>query len=216
MFDNRLRHWIDPPLARAATACRNVGIGADQVTWIGFGLGMVAAAAVASGHMTVALCFIVLNRLSDGLDGAIARQVGATDRGAFLDISLDFVFYAAIPLAFAFADPGHNALPAACLLAAIVANGGAFLAFSLLAAKRGMTTQAQGQKSIYYVAGLAEGGETIAAFSLACIFPEAFPIIASLFAALTAVSAGARIIAGWRGFEAEQTDQNADRHRSML
>lgn len=60
---------------------------------------------------------IFLSRLCDALDGAVARQGQPTDAGGFLDITLDFLFYASIPLAFAVADPGANALAAAVLLA---------------------------------------------------------------------------------------------------
>ena len=55
----------------------------------------------------------------------MARLTAPTDRGAFLDITLDFLFYASIPLAFAVADPAANALPAAVLLAAFIGTGSA-------------------------------------------------------------------------------------------
>jgi phosphatidylglycerophosphate synthase len=50
----------------------------------------------------------VLNRLFDGLDGALARRRGLTDAGGFLDISLDFLFYALVPFGFMLADPAAN------------------------------------------------------------------------------------------------------------
>src|SRR5205814_610363 len=112
------------------------------------------------------------NRLADGLDGPVARLTGATDRGAFLDIALDFLVYAAVPLAFAWRAPA-NALPAAFLLASFVANGSAFLAFSTIAARRGLTSESQGKKSIYYLAGLAEGFETIVFMVAVCLHPQA-------------------------------------------
>src|SRR5712691_10771804 len=57
------------------------------------------------------------------------------------------------------------------LLASFVANGSAFLAFSTIAEKRGIVTTRQGQKSIYYLAGIAEGFETIAFMIAFCLFP---------------------------------------------
>ena len=113
---------------------------------------------------------------------AVARIMGPTDRGGFLDITLDFAFYAAVPLAFAVYDPGSNALAASALLAAFLVNGSVFLAYAATAAKRGLTTTAQGHKSIYYVAGLAEGAETIVVFIACCLWPVAFPVIAYGFA----------------------------------
>lgn len=165
---------------------------------IGFAFGLAAAGAVAGGQYLVGLLLLLLNRLADGLDGAIARATVKTDRGGFLDITLDFVVYAAFPLAFALSNPASNALAACILLTGYIANGSAFLAFSIMAERRGIQATRQGQKSIYYLAGLAEGAETIAFMVLACIFPEHFPLLAIAFAIMCIVSAMARLFLGWR------------------
>ncbi|MFM6999566.1 MAG: CDP-alcohol phosphatidyltransferase family protein [Limnohabitans sp.] len=78
------------------------------------------------------MALLLASRLLDGLDGSVARLTQPTDAGGFLDIALDFVFYAAIPLAFAVAQPATNALPAA-LLASFIGTGSSFLAFAALA-----------------------------------------------------------------------------------
>jgi phosphatidylglycerophosphate synthase len=200
MFDTQLRPWIDPPLNRAARWTVGRGITADQLTWAGFAMGLLAAVAIAFGAFGWALLLVAINRIADGLDGAVARINGATDRGGFLDITLDFAFYAAVPLAFAVYDPAHNALPACALLAGFLINGSAFLAYAIVAAKRGLTTTAQGHKSIYYLAGLAEGAETIAVFIACCLWPSAFSGIAYSFAVVCATSGGARLSIGWRAF----------------
>lgn len=198
MFDSAIRRRIDRPLDRAGAWIARRGIGADQVTLAGFAVGLLAAVSIAAGHPGIGLLLVLLNRLADGLDGAVARATRKTDRGGFLDIALDFIFYAAIPTAFAVLDPPRNALPAACLMAGFLANGGAFFAFALMAERRGIGTTAQGEKSLYYVAGLAEGGETILAFILFCLLPDGFPPLAYGFAAICGVSAGGRLLLGWR------------------
>ena len=198
MLDAVARPLVDAVLDPAGRWLAHRGIAADHVTAAGFVLGLAAAAAIALGHAMIGLCLIAFNRLGDGLDGAIARATRPTDRGAFLDIALDFVFYAAIPLAFAIHDPDRNALAAAVLIASFLVNGAAFLAFAAIAAKRGMTTSAQGAKSIYYIAGLAEGTETIAAFTVFCLWPAGFAWCAYAFAAICGVSASARLIIGWK------------------
>jgi phosphatidylglycerophosphate synthase len=198
MLDARLRRLIDPPLDAMAARLVGSGITADQVTIAGFLVGIAGAAALALSHPLVGAALIAVNRLADGLDGAVARRTVKTDRGGFLDIALDLAFYAAVPLAFAVADPTGNALAAATLLAAFLVNAAAFLAFAVMAERRRMVTTAQGEKSLYYLAGLAEGGETIAVFMAMCLFPAAFPGLAYAFAALCAVSGGARIGLGWR------------------
>lgn len=194
MFDSLLRRVIDPPLNAAGRRLARLGVSADAVTVGGFFCGLGAALAIAFRHYEAGLALLALNRLADGLDGAIARATAKTDLGGYLDIVLDFIFYGAIPLAFALADPAANGLAAATLLASFYANGAAFLAFSAIAARHGLETEAQGLKSLYYVGGLAEGTETIAVFVAFCLWPAAFPVVAYVFAALCFLSAGARIL----------------------
>lgn len=198
MFDARIRPLIDGPLNAAGRWLSGRGIEADHVTLAGFALGIAGAVAIASGAFAIAFVLILCNRVFDGLDGAVARATRKTDRGAFLDIALDFGFYAAVPLAFGIADPAQNALAAAFLLASFLVNGAAFLAFALMAAKRHLTTSAQGVKSLYYMAGAAEGAETILVFLTACAWPAAFRWLALLFSGLCFLSAIARLILGWR------------------
>jgi phosphatidylglycerophosphate synthase len=198
MLDARLRSLIDPPLDAIGRKLARAGIGADAVTLCGLGLGLGAALAIAAQADFTALLLIGLSRLADGLDGAVARATKPSDRGGFLDITADFAFYGAIPLAFAFRDPAANALPAAALLFAFLLNGAAFLAFAALAAKRGLETRTQGAKSLYYLSGLMEGGETILFFLLMAAFPAFFAPLAWLFAGLTLVSGIARLIQGWK------------------
>ena len=203
MIDANIRRLIDPPLARAGRLLAAAGIGADAVTIGGCLLGLAAALAVSAGRFYVALALLIASRLADGLDGAIARATRPTDRGALLDIALDFLVYAAVPLGFAAWSPNANAFAAAFLLASFVANGSAFLAFSIMAEKRGITTTRQGRKSIYYLAGIAEGFETIAFMIAVCLFPSAFPVLAIIFATLCWISAVSRLVLGWKLLTAE-------------
>ncbi|OOY04125.1 CDP-alcohol phosphatidyltransferase family protein [Thioclava sp. F28-4] len=190
------RAMMQPP----AEALAARGIRADQVTVAGFALGLLAIPALTFHAYWLALALIFINRIADGLDGAIARIKGPTDRGAFLDIALDFLFYALIPVGFALADPARNALAATILIAAFVGTGSSFLAFASIAAKRGMSTDAYPTKGIYYLGGLTEGAETILFFAAICLFPQAFPILAGLFAAACFVTTVTRWLMGWRAF----------------
>ena len=203
MIDANIRRLIDPLLARAGRLLAAAGIGADAVTIGGCLLGLAAALAVSAGRFYLALTLLIASRLADGLDGAIARATRPTDRGAILDIALDFLVYAAVPLGFAAWSPNANAFAAAFLLASFVANGSAFLAFSIMAEKRGITTTRQGRKSIYYLAGIAEGFETIAFMIAFCLFPSAFPVLAIIFCTLCWISAVSRLVLGWQLLTAE-------------
>ncbi|WP_108660863.1 CDP-alcohol phosphatidyltransferase family protein [Acuticoccus kandeliae] len=198
MFDTRLRPLIDPPLDRMAARLVPLGISADAMTVAGLLAGLLAAGWVVLGWFWLALAGLLANRLADGLDGAIARRTRTTDLGAYADIVFDFIFYGAIPLAFALHDPARNALAASVLLASFYANGATFLGFAALAAKRGLSTDLQGKKGIYYLAGIAEGAETIAVFALMIVWPHAFATLAIAFALICFASAGARILAVWQ------------------
>jgi phosphatidylglycerophosphate synthase len=176
------------------------GVRADHLTLAGCLVGLAGAGAAALGLYGLALLGLVLNRLADGLDGAVARVTGPTDRGAFLDIALDFVFYAAFPLGFVLADPGANAVAGAVLITSFVLSGTSFLAFAVVAAKRGMQARDYPMKGIYYLGGLTEGAETIAVFAVFCLFPTQFAPIAYAFAAAAAVTGVTRYAAGWQAF----------------
>jgi phosphatidylglycerophosphate synthase len=196
--------YLYPPLARllrpAAAALGRIGVTADQITVAGFLIGLCALPLLAAGLFTAALLAILLNRAADGLDGAVARATAPTDRGAFLDIALDFFFYATVPLGFALTDPSRNALPAAVLITAFVGTGSSFLAFSVIAGKRGLQPDAYPTKGLFYLGGLTEGFETIAVFCLMALFPAAFPILALIFAAACLLTTATRWVAGWRSF----------------
>lgn len=198
MFDARLRLWIDPPLDRAGRWLAARGVSADVVTLAGLVAGLAAAAIVAAGGSTqLALLPLLLGRLADGLDGAVARATGKTDFGGYLDIFCDFIFYAAIPLAFVLRDPSANAVAGAFLVASFYVNAASFLGFAVMAEKRRMVTTAQGQKSLYYAAGLLEGSETIAFFALLCLVPSAFAPAAWVFGGLCLLTAVARVAAAY-------------------
>ena len=130
---------------------------ANQVTVFGFVVGLFAIPAIAFEAYLVGLALILLNRLADGLDGAVARRTVKTDRGGFLDITLDFIFYSSVPFAFALADPFENALAAAFLIFSFIGTGCSFLAYAIMAEKRGLSTDIRGQKSLYYLGGLTGG-----------------------------------------------------------
>jgi phosphatidylglycerophosphate synthase len=198
MLDRAALALIKPGLERAARVLVRAGIGADSVTLCGFVLGVGAALAIAGGAPLAGLALMLASRLMDGLDGAVARLTRPTDRGAFLDITLDFLFYASIPLAFALHDPPANALPAALLLAAFVGTGSSFLAFAVLAERRSLKSEDYPQKGIYYLGGLTEATETLACFVLMCLWPQHFALWAFGFAALCALTIAMRLLGGWR------------------
>ena len=200
MFDRQATALIKPAVNWLARRLAGVGVGANALTFVGFGLGVLAALLVVAQWFATAAVLVLMSRLFDALDGAVARQTAPTDRGGFLDITLDFLFYAAMPLAFALADPARNALPAAALLAAFMGTGASFLAFAVVAAQRGMASTAYPDKSFFFLGGLTEGGETLAFFVAMCLWPQHFALLAWVFCAACVLTIGTRIYWGWRAF----------------
>ena len=193
MLDPLLRRWIDPSLNRAGAWLARRDMSANAVSVAGLIIGLATVPLLAWGRYEAALLVILLNRLIDGLDGAIARHQGPTAFGGYLDIMCDMGFYAAVPLGFALAHP-DNAPWAALLLASFVCTASSFLGRAVLAVQRGEPDDgARGRKSFFHAAGLVEGTETIIAFVLFCLFPSAFPWLAGLFAGLCFWTAAARV-----------------------
>jgi phosphatidylglycerophosphate synthase len=200
MFDRQVLAISKPLVDAVARLVVRRGVSANQISITGFVIGMMAVVLIASGYITWALVPLLINRLLDGLDGAVARAEGPTDRGAFLDITLDFLFYAGLPLAFALHDPARNALPAAVLLAAFIGTGVTFLAFAIMAEKRGEKSSAYPSKAFYYLGGLTEGSETVLCFTLMCLLPSQFWLLAFVYAALCAITTMTRLWEGWKRF----------------
>jgi len=201
MLDGMMRGLIDAPLNRGGLWLAQRGASANAMTLVGLALGLGAASLIAAGLTgPLALLMILLSRLADGLDGAVARARGKTDFGGYLDIACDFAFYAAIPAAFVIADPVQNGAAGAVLLASFYVNGATFLGFAILAAKKGMETKSRGEKSLYFTAGLLEGTETILFFVIIVLWPSAFATAAWVFAGLCLVTAVSRVLLARRVF----------------
>jgi phosphatidylglycerophosphate synthase len=200
LIDGWGRRRLEPLLSALAARLAAAGISANAITLATLLSGLAGAAAVAAGFFWAALVLILVSRLGDGLDGAVARLSGRTDFGGYLDIVFDFAFYGAEPLGFVLFDPAANGVAGAVLLFAFYVNGASFLAYAAIAERRGMTSEARGRKNIFFTAGLAEAGETLIVFVLACIFPGWFPVLAYLFAALTLYTAVSRIVLASRTF----------------
>jgi len=200
MLDGVSRKLLDPPFNRLARIIVRTGISANALTIIGFVLGLLVLIALAKEQYAWALGLILGNRVLDGLDGAVARHNGVTDLGGFFDIVGDFIFFGAVVLGFALANPAENALAAAFLLFSFVGTEASFLAYAAVAEKRKMKTERAGTKSFYFIDGLVEGTETVLLYILACLKPDWFVWIALLFGILCWMTTSARIVVAWFTF----------------
>ncbi|HAL84872.1 MAG TPA: hypothetical protein DCP12_04435 [Rhodobiaceae bacterium] len=195
MLDPFMRRLIDPPL-KGVAAIWPRWISANQITIFGFVLGVGCFLAIATNSLTAALILLGLNRLADGLDGAVARAQSPSELGAYLDIVADFALWGLLPIGFIILD-SDNSVAAAVLLSSFSMSMTVFLAFAIMAEKRGLETDAQGRKSFFYAAGLAEGTETIAFFAIVIIWPGAFIPAAFVYAGIVYVSVIGRVASSY-------------------
>ena len=199
MFDAQIRPLMDRLLNPVGRGLAARGVKANHVTIIGVLFGLAAALCVAFQLFDIAFWLILLNRVADGLDGAVARASMATDFGGYLDIVCDFVFYSSIPVAFAAAQP-ENALASSFLIFSFIGTASSFLAFAILAEKHNISTDIRGKKAFYYLGGLTEGTETILLLLAMVTWPSYFIFTAFGFGLLCWVTTITRIYAAYGQF----------------
>jgi len=198
MFDPFFIKHLKSPLKTVAEKLTTLGIKANHITLVGFILGMLSVPALSQEAYGWAIVFIILNRVMDGLDGAVARVQGPTDLGGYLDITLDFIFYAAVIFGFALANPIDNALAASFVIFSFMGTGSSFLAFAIMAEKRHIENLDYGGKSLHFIGGLAEGAETIVFLILICLLPAHCVLLAYIFGTVCWITAATRIYAAYR------------------
>jgi CDP-diacylglycerol---glycerol-3-phosphate 3-phosphatidyltransferase len=92
MFDGRWRAAVDRSTGPVGEALHRRGITADVLTATGLVSATVTAVLVASGHLHLAVLFLIVTGLHDLLDGPVAKAAGtASVRGAFFDSVTDRV-----------------------------------------------------------------------------------------------------------------------------
>lgn len=175
MLDIPIRKRIDPLLNSMAGLIAKTGLSANSLTFTGFFCGLAGAVSLLFQAYWIALFFLALNRLCDGLDGALARRLNTHESGfgGYLDIVLDMIVYAAWPCAFAIGLHDPNSYMAICfLLVAYIGTATSFLALSSILSAKGV--EADESKSLIFGRGLAEGTETAVYMALICLIPSAF------------------------------------------
>ncbi|KGH45342.1 membrane protein [Modestobacter caceresii] len=205
MLDGPVRRVLEPPLGRLAAVIDRPWVTPDRITAAGLVLGLGSAGAAASQEWAAALVLWLLSRLADGLDGPLARRrqarTGAPDAGAggFFDITADFTVYGTTVLGVAVGTAGVGDgpwWPFLLVLLAYYLNGAAFLAFSSIAERSGR--RLDDGRSLSFLGGLAEGTETVVVHALWLLFPDLAWPIAAVWAMVVLLSAGQRMVAGYR------------------
>ncbi len=199
MLDAHIRPLINPPLDYLGGYFAKRGISANDVTALGFLVGMAAVPLIIYGSYALAILCILANRLFDGIDGSIARSTKISDFGSVLDIVCDFTFYASVVFAFAFTHPTY-AFWAAFVILSFIGATSSFLSYAIIAAKENRQTAKRGIKSFYHLGGICEGAETTIFLILICLFPDLFSELCLGYGILCWLTTIGRVYAAWTDF----------------
>jgi phosphatidylglycerophosphate synthase len=175
-----------------ATTLHQKKVRANQVTFLAFSAGLLAMILIALGHSLLGLALFALNRILDGLDGALARCDRTTMAGGYLDIVFDFIIYSGIVLSFALFDQSL-ALVAAFVLFSFVGTGSSFLAMAIFADRVQPAPVSPQPKSFYFLGGLTEGTETMLFIAAICLIPSFFNLFGVIFGLLCCLTTYTRI-----------------------
>ncbi|MCB8920440.1 MAG: CDP-alcohol phosphatidyltransferase family protein [Ardenticatenaceae bacterium] len=166
-------------------------------TWLALAFGLATAVLLWQQQYIWALLCWALNRVLDALDGTIARLTQQqSDLGGYLDIVLDFVIYAAIPIGLVWGNPSplHYQM-LAILLGVFYVNAASWMYLAAILEKRAQGAAAQREETtITMPAGLVGGVETILFYGAFALFPTHIVLLFGVMAGLTAVSVVQRLV----------------------
>ena len=193
MFDRQIQKYTQKPLQYIAKLFLKF-ISPNHMTLIGFSFGLLMCLSIIIDQYLIAIIFLFLNRLSDGLDGTMARLQNPTPLGGYLDIVLDFLIYGGFVLSFGITEQ-NNSLLSMVLLFCYIGTGSTFLAkAAILPSLTSQSLNEEIPKSFHYAVGLVEGTETIIFMVLCLLFPNLFIYFSFIFIILCLITIVFRII----------------------
>jgi phosphatidylglycerophosphate synthase len=199
VLDEVLRPLKERVLMRAAIVVGR-SIPPMVVTVAAFVFGLGAAVAAARGANGTGLALWLANRVLDGFDGTLARAQGAqSDIGGYVDIVLDFVIYAAVPLGLVLgAAPPERAtlaVSALVMLASFYVNAASWMYLAAILERRGAGAAARGElTTITMPRGLVGGTETVVFYALFLALPRTLVPLFILMTALVLVTVMQRLV----------------------
>ncbi len=181
------------------------GVAPMTVTLLAFVAGVGASVFAARAMMGGALACWIINRFLDGLDGTLARtQHAQSDLGAYVDVLLDFVVYAAIPVGLVLGAPSAErpslGIVALVMVSSFYVNAASWMHLSALLERRGVGAQARGElTSVTMPDGLIGGTETIVFYTLFLLLPAHLGGLFMLMTVLVTVTILQRLLWSVRG-----------------
>jgi phosphatidylglycerophosphate synthase len=185
VIDTKAKHIVQPLVEKSADKALRAGMHANQVTVIGFLIGLAAAVSVYFGYYWTGLLLLWVSGFIDTVDGAMARKTTPSKFGTVLDVSFDRLVEIGIILALAFRFP--DTMWAMLLLtASILYTVTIFLTV-------GAVSDENTEKSFYYQPALAERTEGFLLLSLMIIFVDYLLFFTLLFLFVEIITAMQRL-----------------------
>jgi phosphatidylglycerophosphate synthase len=208
VLDNRLRAYKDV-LLRPLADCTGT-VSPNTITVMAAIVGVAAAGAAALSLTGWALGLWLANRVMDGLDGMVARRCSRqSDFGGYLDIVLDFLVYAAIPIGLYLGTPtAGNALGVMLLLATFYVNGASWMMLAAILEKRQAGARFRADlTTIVMPPALVGGTETILFYCVFLIWPHHQAWLYCAMAAAVLVGVGQRLWWAYHHLANDPSDQ---------
>jgi archaetidylinositol phosphate synthase len=193
MFDSYFARpgWINTMLDNLALTMIRVGVGANALTYGALATGVMAGGLFYLQYPFLALLFLALSGLADGIDGRVARLGhDSTPWGGVMDLVFDRIVEVAVLVGIVLPHP-HLYLPALVLAVTWYVNLCVFLAI-------GAASERQREKVIVYMPGLVERFEGFLFAAVVGLWPQGAAPVGYGYAILEVVTATQRFFAGRR------------------
>lgn len=183
MLDRRLRilkEWLISPIVFLF-----IPFSPNTITLFAASLGLMSFYASKQGDYKASLIYWWLNRLFDGIDGTVARQLRLnTDFGGYLDIIMDFTVYSLLPIGLAISIDKRDVWLSLSIMEGIFfINSAGLFCLSAILEKRNIMRK-ESTTVVTMPSGLIEGTETVIFFSLFIIFPNNLSYLYNIFSSL--------------------------------
>ncbi len=194
MLDSILKPVAEKQCAALAVKIAPSGLSANAITFFGLITAFIIFGTMGAGFYALAAILFLVNRLLDGLDGAVARLDNESSIfGYVFDRFSDIVTMGGIALMFAVIQPG-TALAATFLIFALLLDTVSHFGIDILSKsyiptrREADAARLQPIPGFYYMDKLVGDVEIALAFILMLLVPAYFPAIATIFAILLLIT----------------------------
>lgn len=187
MLDTHARKIFNPIFSKIARLMIDIGLSANQITFIAFVIGILSAVALYFNKYLLSFVLLWLSGLFDAVDGEVARL---TNKKSLIGAQLDIVSDRVVELAFIWAVAfNHKEVlyELLFLVSMILISMTVFLT-------TGMITKNSTKKSFYYQSGLMERTEGFIMFSIMIIFREKMRLVIIIYAILILITIIQRLV----------------------